>query len=191
MPHTKEAFKFLEGTIEEIRDVCAPRSLLYIGWRSDANPWWYDKFCKDLNIERVSVLEIFRPNFLELERRVSSGRYQVRPILGNVLDISKYAIPKEYDIIFWDHGPEHVIYNDLVKITPTLSHLANKLLLYCCPWGEWNQDAEGGNDWEQHRTHMTKDHLRNLGMTVNTFNGIDQRNGGEIVAVKLSNSEVI
>ena len=186
MPHTRRAFEALEKSIDGIKEKARdPKSLLYIGWRRDASPWWHDKFCKDIGIERIGVLEIFPPNFHDLERRVTEGRYRVKPILGDARKIDQYTSPGEYDIIFWDHGPEHVSLEDLQKVTPVLATYAGRMLLYCCPWGEWRQGPEGSNLDEEHKNSVTPEQLINMGLHVMTFGESGQDKEGELIAVYL------
>lgn len=184
MPHTKRAFEALDKSIEGIKiEAKNPKSLLYIGWRSDASPWWHDKFCKELGIEKIAVLEIFPPNFQNLEREVAKGRYKVKPILGDARQLNQYVAPEEYDVIFWDHGPEHVTLSDLQKATPMLGAMAGRMLLYCCPWGEWSQGPEGSNLDEEHKNYVTPEQLIPMGLHVMTFGGSGQAAEGELIAV--------
>lgn len=187
MPHTLRAFLHLENSVEEIKRRTNAKSLLYVGWRSDCKPWWHDKFCKDLGIEKIGVLEIYDPNFKDLEHAVYNGRYNVTPILGDVSRIHEFVKEGEYDIIFWDHGPEHVDYPTLQKITPLIFNAAGRAVLYCCPWGYWPQGKEGGNDHEEHKTHMTVEQLEALGFEVTSLGGKDQVNEGELVGIKVKN----
>ncbi len=181
MPHTKAAFSVVESMIPTIR-ASQPKSLLYIGWRHDASPWWYDIFCKHLGVERVAVLEIYQPNFSDFSAAVKTGRYVAKPILGDARKLSEIVGKGEYDVIFWDHGPEHVSFDDLQKATPMLHEMAGKLLLYACPWGEWKQEAEGGNLDEEHKNYVTVDQLVGLGMTVQTTGESGQEKEGEIIS---------
>jgi len=185
MPHTLEAFKILDGITKRIRDTINPKSLLYIGWRHDARPWWHDKFSKDLGIERISVLEVFPKNFRDLEHLVSARRYNVRPILGDVRNIHLYTQVGEYDIIFWDHGPEHVSFDELNVVTRNLIRFAGSMLLYCCPWGIWPQGIEDGNEHEEHKNSISASQLTNLGMDVMCINSQGIGNSGELIAYKM------
>lgn len=182
MPHTQPAFDVLDRNIVSISERCAPISLLYVGWRRDCKPWWYDKFCHDLGVKKVGVLEIFPRNHAELEQQVWSGRYDVEPILGDVRSIRKHVEPGEYDVIFWDHGPEHVTRKELIDTTTDLCLMAKRLVIYCCPWGEWPQGAEDGNDHEVHEHAVYPEQLQELGMTVITTGSPDQIGEGELIA---------
>lgn len=189
MPHTKRVFDNIEANIDWLKERAGnPRSLLYVGWRHDCKPWWHDTLCPALGIEKIGVLEIFPKNHSDLEQAVWSGRYNVNPVLGDACHIDKTTISRhEYDIIFWDHGPEHVTESDLNVVTPLLADWAGRLLLYCCPWGDWPQGAEDGNDHEIHRNAVTEKQLVDLGMNVKTFARPGQHGEGELLAFKFVN----
>lgn len=187
MPHTADAFFTINKNIEWFKKRAGnPKSLLYIGWRHDCHPWWWQTFCPALGIEKIGVLEIFNPNFQDLQRRVETGRMNVRPILGDARKIDEYVRAREYDVIFWDHGPEHVSLEDLNRITPLLFSTAGRMLLYCCPWGNWPQHADGNPD-EEHKNSVMDWHLTALGMdVVTTGHGPSQDQKGELIAFRFS-----
>lgn len=182
MPHTKRVFDALESNIPWIKERAGdPKSLLYVGWRRDCKPWWHDTFCPKLGIERVGVLEIFPKNLNDLEQEIWAGRYNVTPILGDARKPHLSLKPREWDIIFWDHGPEHVSAEDLEKATQLLKMFAGRLLLYCCPWGDWPQGPEDGNEHEIHRNAVTTEQLTKHGMMVTEFGKIGQAGEGELL----------
>lgn len=180
MPHTQRAFDGLSADLDMIRERTSPRSFLYVGWRHDCKPWWYDVMCTRLGVNRVEVLEIFPKNVADLEMQVWSGRY---PNISNVAKGDVRSAAVDHDVIFWDHGPEHVSYDDLVLATKGLQVQVGKVLIYCCPWGEWPQDATDNNEHEIHRTTVTKEMLEGLGFQiVRTFGQPGQSGEGELLA---------
>lgn len=184
MPHLAEAFQYFNGLIPDIRKM-GFRSLLYVGWRHDASGWWYETFSKGIGIERFGIIEIFKKNFDELNATISkSGWQNFRTYFGDVREIQKYVQPGEYDVIFWDHGPEHVPGPDLEVITPVLSRMT-KLLIYSCPWGNWPQGAEDGNENERHYT-VTDFQLRDYGFEVKTFGVGNGTCAGELAGIKVN-----
>ncbi len=169
MPHTKRVFdEFEQHVIPRLKEH-GVKSMLYVGWRRDCKSWWHDYMAKELG-GPLGVLEIFPKNIADLEQAVWSGRYDVASVIsGDARDPSSSVREGFWDVIFWDHGPEHVTLEELVECTPKLLQCAGKALLYCCPWGVWPQDAEDGNDNERHRNYVTKEHLLSLGFSVGTF----------------------
>jgi hypothetical protein len=184
MPHTKAAFDCLENLMPVFQKNLQPKSLLYIGWRYDCRPWWYNVFCKNMGIENVAILEIFPKNIADFEMAVWAGHYKARAIHGDARTIDKYVRPGEFDVIFWDHGPEHITREELPPTTDLLYSVAGKLLLYCCPWGEWPQGAEDNNEHEIHRNYVSDQEFRDMGLQTLTFGSSGQNNAGELIGYK-------
>jgi hypothetical protein len=183
MPHTKRVFDYFEQSVIPLLQKAGCRSMLYVGWRHDCKPWWHDYMAKQLG-GPLGVLEIFPKNLADLEHAVWNGRYDVASVIAGDARHPDCALVKGFwDVIFWDHGPEHVTWEDLKLATPKLYDYAGKALLYCCPWGEWPQDEEDGNQYEVHRNFVTKEHMFELGMTVKTFGEPGVKGEGELVAL--------
>lgn len=155
------------------------KTMLYVGWRADCKPWWHDYMAERLGKDRVDVLEVFGGNVADMEREIWAGRYRVSQVIHGD---ARYDGVIPYDVIFWDHGPEHVTYDDLKVATKNLLESASKALVYCCPWGDWPQGPEGGNVHEIHANSVTPEQLIGLGMNVVTFGQSGQQNEGELVA---------
>lgn len=188
MPHVKPAFDFLESKAPEFKEKLQPRSLLYVGWRHDAKPWWYDSFGPALGIQKFGILEVFPKNHSDFEQLVWSGRYSADAILGDVRRIDSLVKPREWDIIFWDHGPEHVTWEDLQACTPKIFSMCGKMLLYSAPWGEWPQGIEDNNEHEVHRNSVTVEQFKELGLETTTFGGPSQGLEGELCGWKLKHA---
>lgn len=188
MPHTKPAFDALDAMVPDLQKL-GVRSVLYIGWRRDTRPWWYE-FSKSVGATYISVLEAFGPNVEDLRREVQKGTYDLLVYHGDVRkfdEVFKTTDPDGhlFDMIFWDHGPEHVTFDELREVTSCLVKNAGKVVLYAAPWGSWPQGADGGNDLEVHRIDLSPDNLDSLGMKVMSFGGPGQSNAGELVAWKM------
>lgn len=184
MPHTKAAFDVLEGMIPLFKEILGPSpKALYVGWRHDCKPWWHDTFFKGLGTSRIGVVEVFPKNMAELEQLVWAGRYEVDDMyLDDVRNIDLSIDPGQYDLIFWDHGPEHVDERDIALLIDKLDWLAGKAVLFACPWGEWPQGMEDGNEHEVHRSTIYPETLTRHGMKVVTTGEPGQAGGGEIIA---------
>lgn len=185
MPHTKRVFDYFESDVIPLLKKLDCKSMLYVGWRRDCKPWWHDYMTKELG-GPLGVLEIFPNNLHDLEQAVWSGRYNVASIIaGDARDPASSLTKGYWDVIFWDHGPEHVSLQDLQECTPKLFEYAGKVLLYCCPWGDWPQGADGGNEHEVHRNSVTAEQLQRLGMKVSCHGLEGQKNEGELIAWKV------
>jgi len=189
MPHTKEVFDAMNAKASWFKEMAGqPSSMLYVGWRSGSHPWWHRKFCPDLGVTRVGVIEIFQKNFDDLAKFVKDGllsevkEYEL--IHSDVKEIKKHVPKDRYDIVFWDHGPEHVSWEDLQEITKSIMEVTGRLVLYCCPWGKWPQKATDGNADEEHKFDVLPEHFTQLGLNVVTFGGCNQENKGELVGFR-------
>lgn len=191
MPHTKRAFDALENMIPEIlRRTGGIESLLYVGWRHDCKPWWYDTFAQRLGVTEIAVLEIFPPNVSALEQKIWEGRYNISRVYeGDVRNLSTLLGKNEYDLIFWDHGPEHVDCGSLGAITWDLQVLTKKAVIYSCPWGDWPQGIEDGNEHEVHRNSIEPEHLEDMQMSVISTGTAGQVGEGELLGFYFKNGE--
>jgi hypothetical protein len=182
MPHIYEAFKWFEDNIHLFKKLEA-KSLLYVGWTPSSTNWWYTEFCKKLSIEKVSVVEVYDANYNNLNNWITRSKYNIKSYCRNIFDVDSFIDNNEYDIIFWDHGPEHASIEDLNAVTPKLMQKSGKALIYSCPWGKWPQDTIGSNTFEKHLTEVTTDMLKSLNLEVHSFNKPDQVNCGELIGV--------
>jgi hypothetical protein len=157
--------------------------MLYVGWRRDCKPWWHDYMAKQLQVQDLGVLEIWPANVEDLKSEVWAGRYDCRVIQGDARDPVDSIGLNDWDLIFWDHGPEHVSREDLELATERLFRCAGKALVYCCPWGDWPQGEEYGNEHEVHRNSVTVGQLQRLGMEVACFGYEGQEHEGELVGM--------
>lgn len=174
MPHNKVAFDWLEENV----DLFVPtESMLYVGWRPRSKDWWYTFFGPAIGTKRIGLIEAFEGNFSAF---CVDG---VEKFLGDVRKIDEAFERDEWDMVFWDHGPEHAgDENDLRDATILLQDWTS-IVLYACPWGTCPQGASNGNKYEEHGVSVYPEFLEGLGMTTKTFgNGPDRGANSEIVA---------
>lgn len=186
MPHMKAAFDRLDQLTEGTFRNLGIRHMLYVGWRHDCHPWWYRKLAPALGVEKITIAEVHPPNAGDAEQKAWNGEFGVNTVIwqGDIRQLPECTTTGIFDMIYWDHGPEHVSFEDLKKVTPSLVQLSNKLLLYSCPWGHWPQSADGGNEHERHLWDVTPEHMEQLGMLWCTVGEAGQDKGGEIIAWK-------
>lgn len=177
MPHTQRA---VDWFTENSGIFTGVDSMLYVGFRSDSPTWWIDTFGrKMLGTRRFGVVEIFEKN-CELVR----GKFNdIECFHADVRCLDDTIVGMSWDMIFWDHGPEHVSTVDLIAVTPSLMVAARKWLLYCCPWGVWPQGALYDNEHERHYP-VYPETFEGLGMTTVRLGTVDQSSAqpGELIA---------
>ena len=65
--------------------------------------------------------------------------------------IEDFKFIKDYDVIFWWHGPEHVQKNKLPGILQKLE-LHCKCIILGCPWGRYKLGAVNQNPYQEHKS---------------------------------------
>lgn len=129
-----------------------PRRFQMVPELSDAN---YD----------ITLLEAFKPN---------ADYYAGHPcftevICADVQDIGKVANGREWDLVVWWHGPEHVGRERLPQTLVNLEAVANRMVVLGCPWGQNLHGVVDGNPYSIHRNHIDVPDLEKLGYEVKTL----------------------
>ena len=84
-----------------------------------------------------------------------------------------------FDVVFWWHGPEHMVREDLPYLIKRLDSLAKKYIVLACPWGVYEQGEWGGNPHEVHHSHLYPGDFP--GWNVMTSGVVDTRGSNMIV----------
>ena len=172
MPHNKIAFDWLESKVDLFKPTS---SMLYVGWRSRSSMWWLDSFAPSIDCSCVGLVEAHKGNFLQFNREIRS-KY-----LGRIEEVVKEFEVGEWDLLFWDHGPEHAeSETSLITATIEFKSIFNKIL-YACPWGHCSNDASG-NPHEKHGVTIYEETFKKMGLNVITFNKPDSNAKGELIA---------
>ena len=139
-------------------------------------------FAKDFfqNGCAVTVVEAFEPN-VQFIRDLT----WVEEVIHS--DIRRFSSNKEFDIVFWWHGPEHISSADLAKVVRRLEVHATKAVVLGCPWGRYEQTAKDGNPYEAHLSQYDHGDFERLGFEVEYLGNRDSR-GSNITAVKRSSA---
>ena len=168
MPHNKITFEWLEHNSDIFSGF---RSMLYVGWRLESSFWWMDKFGPMIGIERYGLVEAHLPNFKLFPRDIP--KYNSR--------IEDMKFDGDWDMLFWDHGPEHS--NDMSTLTEAMEKFKSKFDVILCtfPWGKCPNDNDG-NPYEVHNTTIYEEDVIMMGMEYFTFNVKDMGPLGEIVS---------
>jgi hypothetical protein len=172
MPTVQSAFDYLTENCLQIFGPCT--SLLYVGHRGDTHPWWYQTFAKNLGVTRIAVIDIDRGNL------GSAGHITNELYCG---DIRQSDAPKDFDLVFWDEGPEHLPKNESLAIC---QHLAerNSRVLISCPWG-YQPQGSGPTDIEFHHWGPLPEDFESIGWTAHTFGTVFTESGsghGNLIA---------
>jgi len=101
----------------------------------------------------VTILDVWPGNVQELRE----AGWNVTQ--GDVRDAARVFKRKQFDVVFWWHGPEHVEKLELGKVVSGLKKIARRLLVAGCPWGLYEQGEEYGNPHERHVAHLEPEDL--------------------------------
>jgi hypothetical protein len=66
-------------------------------------------------------------------------------------DVRTWIAPMRFNVTFWWHGPEHIDAAELPDVLRRIEAWTDRIVVLGCPWGEYVQDAVGGNPHEVHR----------------------------------------
>jgi len=128
----------------------------------------------------ITVLEPFKPNVEYL--RTLLWIHEV--IQGDVRDLKVFKEREQkFDVVFWWHGPEHVIEEDMIKVIPELEKICNHLVVLGCPWGHCPQGEIHNNPWEKHIGHYSYYVFEEFGYDVECL-GLQSVAGSNITSVK-------
>ncbi len=132
--------------------------MLYVGHRGDTHPWWHDTFAKRIGASRIAVIDIDKGN-LQTAAHVTSELYHG--------DIRQNDCPRDFGIVFWDEGPEHLPREESLEVIRWLAE-RNRRVLISCPWG-YQQQGAGPSDPEFHHWGPQPADFESIGMTARTF----------------------
>lgn len=179
MPHTKAVFDWLDENTSSILPVNEIKTYLYVGWCKVTKDWWMTTFVDNIGAEKIGLLEAFEGNFKEFGNR-NPGH--VEATCGNIKDFEKLYAKDQWDLVYWDHGPEHAESFEMLEDVTTILKKNVKMILYACPWGDCPQEKLYGNDLEKHSVSVYEKHFTDMGMEVKTFGKVDTHAAGELVA---------
>lgn len=148
-----------------------PGKLLYVGGHL--------RYGRDLQMTRlfrnanwqIDVIEIFEENINQLR-----GLHWITNLIHG--DIRTYD-PEKYDVIMFWHGPEHLLFDEVVELTDKLKKHTD-LLIYATPNGRYDQGEEYGNPYEVHASTWTKEKFEWIGMKADAIGNPDQKQGNII-----------
>lgn len=152
-----------------------PRTLLNIGvGGGEEAKHWMDFVAPVFDIGYIEHLE-FDEKFV-LKNKQSSDPRVCNVQLGDIRKICEIYNDDSFDIIFWSHGPEHILREEWPDTFEQLKRVCSKGIIIQCPWGK-------GYDYDPE--HISKsvqaDEFKQFGFTC-THNGAFNSRFGELMA---------
>jgi hypothetical protein len=125
-------------------------------WRGE---FWLDEIIevrgnKELHLDLVEM----NPVHIEVSRNSEPGKKYANYITYYESLWEDYlgGVSKEYDVVMWWHGPEHVVPSEFVRLVGLIEKHCTGLVIMACPEGHdpcWNRDVDPHFDehlWEVH-----------------------------------------
>ncbi len=154
----KQQFKQIIKNIPEIKD---SQTILYIGARADS--FQIKEYMQKLDL-KITILEIFHPNVVFLRNK----GFEVIEA-----DITKYKTERQWDIILWWHGPEHIEKSEIFEVLKNLEKIESKAVILGCPWGLHPQNTIYNNIHEIHKCTLYEEDFKSLDYNTRTLGKMD------------------
>ena len=103
----------------------------------------------------VDIIEIWEKNLDCIKKD-----YRFRNLIHG--DVANESIYGNYDVIFWYHGPEHVL-EEQFKLIDEIFEKKAKLIILGCPFENLSQGALDGNENERHVWSINVESLHKYG----------------------------
>jgi hypothetical protein len=88
----------------------------------------------------------------------------------DIRDFDQFLPPQISDCVIWQQGPEHMEKSEAVKLIRQMQ-LHFRTIILETPNGWRQQNSEGGNPHEKHRSAWNKEDFQDLGFACITFMG--------------------
>ena len=154
-------------TCEQYRDVMSlgpkgllePRTCLYVGAWRDGTAFLQDLF--EPGGYKVDLLEIWKPS-------CDLFRGEIKTHGGRVIqaDVRTWKPDRQYDLVMWWHGPEHVSAGDAELALAKLDKVRTHALITAVPNGHYEQGPVDGNAAQRHISEYTPDWFQTRGFCV-------------------------
>lgn len=181
-PKTTESMRSDFDMVKEVfPEVEKCKTALYIGVNTIRH-----HLCPELKKAGVAItgLEIFEPYVKVLREWNEDTKLLAEVIHGDILD---FETDRKWDVVIWWHGPEHVTRDEWLFAVPYLEAMANKGVLFGCPWGVFVHPPVDNNPAQEHKHHLFPADFEALGYKCST-RGVPLGRGGDIAAFKMVGS---
>ena len=166
---------------DSIPSLLEGKTILYIGAKVKKR-WPKGIEFLDLFYEagfEIDILEIFQQNVQALRRMNKEGRKfinrEIKPgmfrriYLGSAAWVDDIIKDKKYDVVMFNHGPEHLRSHQVISTLEKLEKITSGFLIIGCPWGIYKQGPVHGNDHETHLSYLYPEMFKKLGFEVRTM----------------------
>ena len=165
----------IDQLLRTVPDVFTHKTVLYIG----ANPF-RNELVQEFKAAgcTVDLVEAHKSNF---DFHVKKKLFD-RCFFSDVRDFN----PKnKYDVVVFWHGIEHLEKTELPQFIENIKKYADKMILFGCPYGEYEQGAAYGNPYEHHVSHWNEKELIEAGLNVSSIGKYNSRTANLISYIRL------
>lgn len=134
------------------------KTILMVGWRYDSDASFVD-FMIDQG-KNVTIVEIYEPNTKNVRSEVEI----------HCADILNFNIEKQYDMLLWQHGPEHVFKSEALDFVDRVKGKF-KHIVFETPYGHNPQGEMYGNIYETHVSEWEESDYIKLGFSYVKYAG--------------------
>lgn len=148
-----------------------PGTLLYIG----ANPEMHTALeMLHQAGHRITVLEIW-PDYVQALRQPPLSAWVDEVVTGDARYVDRLLGGRQFDVVFWFHGPEHIRREEFEPLMTRLEARAERLVVLGAPWG--NTLGQGPKPYDHHISFYYARDWEALGYEVRTIPPMDAHMG--------------
>jgi uncharacterized protein YciI len=136
------------------------KTILMVGWRYDSDFSFVDFMIEES--KDLTIVEIYEPNTKNVRKEVTI----------HCSDILDFDIEKEYDLLLWQHGPEHVFKSEVLDFVKKVSDKF-KHIVFETPYGHNPQGEMYGNIYETHVSEWEEKDYTDLGFNYVKYAGVN------------------
>ena len=174
IPHNEE--QRYEQLVKNIPNLKSLKTILYIGV-------WPDRFQFETQLKKIgydiTIIEAFYPYVAQSRARGYEAFHS---------DICEFTTDREWDVVMWWHGPEHIEKKILPQTLKSLEKMANNYVVLGVPWGKYSQGNKDDNKWMIHKATLFPNDFLELGYKVETL-GKENKRGSNLLAWENTNDK--
>ena len=165
----------IEHLLRTVPDVFTHKTVLYVGaspFRNQLVSEFKEAGCT------VDLVEVNKENLdLHVEKK-TFDRYFLS-------DVRSFDPKDKYDVVVFWHGIEHLEKSELPALIEKMKEYTNKIILFGCPYGRYEQGVIYGNPYEHHVSHWNEMELVEVGLNVSSIGKFNSRTANLISYIRL------
>ncbi len=132
-------------------------------------------------VQLLGHLQQYNITILEIDAKNAAG-LNFPTVVGDVRSAYNLFSPKQFEVIIWWHGPEHVYHHEIEGLLFDLANKCKSLIILGAPYGYYPQGVVDGNIHERHLCHLMPEDFKKWGYRSATVGEPESGPEGCIVA---------